>query len=294
MKLLFQSTVSQQASLFAQLEDRSQRLSKNQRVLAKYILEHYQGVAFSTVKQLARDAGVSEATIVRFAKALGFKGYPELQKEIRRIVRADLKGTERFKLTYALPEPARKGPLSAIVEKEIENISTLQETLDQKAFRQAVVAMRDASEIIVVGTRSTASLAHHLWFGLDKIGLKATRHLAIATETYDQLARLTRGACLVVIGFPRYLRELVELLDFAKERGIRTLTVTDSPFSALRGDISLYAPAESATFVAAHGAPLILINGLLHEVSALDKTRTLNALNRFEAVAESKGYFHAA
>ncbi|MEO8443194.1 MAG: SIS domain-containing protein, partial [Betaproteobacteria bacterium] len=122
--------------------------------------------------------------------------------------------------------------------------------------------------------------------------LKATRYVAITTETYDHLARTDSRSCLVAIGFPRYLRGLVELLEYARRKNLKIITVTDSPFSALRGDINLCAPAESASFVAAHCAPLILINSLLHEVSLLDKTRTLNALNRFEALADDQSYFH--
>jgi DNA-binding MurR/RpiR family transcriptional regulator len=283
--------MAQEPVLFSQLKDRSKQLSKNQRVLAKHIVENYQAVAFSNLRQLSSEAGVSEATIVRFAKVMDFKGYPELQKEIRRIVRADMKGGERFRLTYAGRQTGRKGPLSAIIEREIDNISSLQATLDQKAFRQAALALRAASEILVIGTRSTAPLAHHLWFGLDKIRLKATRFVAITTETYDHRARLDARAQVVVIGFPRYLRELREVLEFSKRARVKTLVITDSPFAALHGDINLHAPAESAAFVASHCAPLILINGLLHAVSLLDKARTLDALNRFEVLADNRSYF---
>ena len=76
--------------------------------------------------------------------------------------------------------------------------------------------------------------------------MNATRITSITAETYEELSRLDRRACVVVIGFPRYLRELVELLEFAKSRGLATLTVTDSAFSPLRGRISLYAPAPPA------------------------------------------------
>ena len=280
--------------LLNRLTDGVQAFSKNQRTLAKYILGNYQGVAFSTARELSRAAGVSEATVVRFAKMLRFKGYPDLQKEVRRIVRADMKGTERFRLTYATRSPNPKGPLAAIIEREIENISTLEDSLDLKALRRAARMLREAPEVVIIGTRSSAPLAHHMWFGLDKIEIKATRVLAITTETHDRLARLDAKSCVVVIGFPRYLHELVDVLEFAKRRPLRTIAITDSPFSALRGDISLYAPVESAAYVASHCAPLILINGLMHEVSLLDKTRTLHALNRFEALADSKGYFHHA
>jgi hypothetical protein len=73
---------------------------------------------------------------------------------------------------------------------------------------------------------------------------------------------------------------------------LRPEAIIDSPFSALRGDISLFSPAESATFVASHCAPLILINGLLHHVSLIDKARTMKALSHFEALADGASYFY--
>lgn len=277
--------------LFRQLRNRVERLSRNQKVLAKYILANYQTVAFSTITQLAKLSGVSEATVVRFAKALDFTGYPAFQKEVRRIVRADLKGTERFKLTYKQKGPG-DSPLNAIISKELENVSYLQEAYDSKSFKKALAAICGASEVVVVGARSTASLAYHLWFGLNKVAVPVTRVLSVTTETYDYVNELDARALVLVTGFPRYLKALVELLAFAKARKLATLSITDSPFSPLQGNVSLYAPAESASFVAFHAAPLILINALLHELSLINKERTLDALARFEALADREGYFY--
>ena len=114
---------------------------------------------------------------------------------------------------------------------------------------------------------------------------------AISSETYDYVSRLDKRACVVVIGFPRYLQEQVELLQFARSRKLATLAVTDSAFSPLRGRVSLYAPAESASFVAFHCAPLILLNALVHAISVADEGKTLAGLNRFEAVAADRQYF---
>jgi DNA-binding MurR/RpiR family transcriptional regulator len=274
------------ADLLQRLAKGAERYSANQRLLAKYVQNHYQTVAFSTVSQLAELSGVSEATVVRFAKALGFKGYPDFQKEVRRLVRADLKGTERFQLS-----PADAGPLDLVLHKEMENLAALREAFDAQAFRQALKALRTASEVMVVGARATAPLAAHLAFGLSKLGVRCARALAVTSDTYDQLHRLERKACVIVIGFPRYLRELVEVLDFAKTAELSTVAITDSAFSPLRGDVSLYAPAESSSFVAFHAAPLVLINALLHELSLGNRDATLTALDRFEAVAEQRQFF---
>jgi DNA-binding MurR/RpiR family transcriptional regulator len=276
--------------LMRRLKDEAGLFSRTQRLLARHVLAHYQSVAFANVSQFAAQAGVSEATIVRFAKALDFSGYPALQKEIRRLVRAELQGAERFRLGAARKAPKRT-PLDVITEKERENIAALYQSHDAQAFAGALKLLRRASEVVVAGTRSTAPLAYHLWFALNKIAVKATRVSTISSETYDFLNRLDKRACVVVIGFPRYLREQVKLLEFAKGRGLATLTITDSAFSPLRGRVSLYAPAESASFVAFHCAPLVLINALVHELSIADERRTVAALNRFEAVADNQQYF---
>lgn len=264
--------------------------SPNQRVLARYVLANHQNVAFSTISQLAEDAGVSQATIVRFARALDFSGYPQLQKEARRLVQAELRGVERYKRSEKTRRPVRL-PIDLVADKERGNLSVLYEKFDSRAFEAALDLLARSREIMVVGTRSAAPLAYHFWFALTKLGLRAARVLAITSETYDQLNRTDTKACVVVIGYPRYLREQVKLLDYAKSRKMATLTLTDGVFSPFQGDVSLYAPAESASFVAFHCAPLILLNALVHALSTRDKAKTVAALERFEAIAESQRYF---
>jgi DNA-binding MurR/RpiR family transcriptional regulator len=275
------------------LENKVQGFSRSQKVLGRFILRDYQRIAFMTIRQFAKSSGISEATIIRFVTALGFKGYPSFQKEIRRIVRAELKGPDRFKSTG---DPQRKDQslLLNIMDKEIENISHLQETVDEENLSNAVRTIDTASEILIAGTRSTASLAYHFRFGLTKLGKRVVRVTAITTETYDLINRLDRHALVIVIGFPRYLRELVDLLNFSKEKRLKTLTITDSPFSPLIGDISLFSEAESTSFMAFHGAPMVLINTLIIALSLLNNENTLKELNRFEKIAGARNYFYEA
>src|SRR5881394_3963543 len=112
------------APLLKRLKEGADAFSRNQRALARHVLRNYESVAFATVSQLAEESGVSEATIVRFAKALDFSGYPEFQKEVRRLLRADLRGVERFKLGAEL-KAGQETPLDAVVASERENISAL-------------------------------------------------------------------------------------------------------------------------------------------------------------------------
>lgn len=272
------------------LESRAASLSPSQTRLARHLLANYQAVAFSTVAELARAARVSEATVVRFAVALGFAGYPALQKEVRRLVRADLKGTERYHL-MAERRPAGTSPMERLLEAEADNLRQLRETANGKALAEAARALRAARRVLVVGARGAAPLAFHLWFALDKLGLDVARSLGADTEALDRIGRMDGRDVVVAIGFPRYLRAMVGLVDLAGRRGVTRITVTDSPFAPLKGEIALHTPAESASFVAFHAAPLVLLNALIEEVAATDREATLAALAAFEAVAEEEAYF---
>src|SRR6186997_1431994 len=120
-----------EAPLLRRLKEGADAFSKNQRTLARHVLKNYESVAFATVSQLAQESGVSEATVVRFAKALDFRGYPEFQQEVRRLLRADLRGVERFKLG-AEPKAGQETPLDAIAAKERENIAALYDMFDAR------------------------------------------------------------------------------------------------------------------------------------------------------------------
>ena len=276
--------------LFDKLKSHLKSYSPQQKVLAKFIQSNYQSVAFATIKELAGLTATSEATIVRFVKGLGFTGYPAFQLEIRRVVRKDLKGHERFQLA-SQSQSHGNDVLSRFIGKEIDNLASLKTTFDEATFQRVVSALRNAEEVTVIGSRSTASLAQHFWFGLTKIGVRSRRFTSVTTETYDEVNRMGARDLIVVIGFPRYLKELLEILEFAKARKIRTVTLTDSFFSPLLGDLSLFCPAESASFIAFHSAPMLLINALIDTLSLTHKKFTIKELDHFETLADHRGYF---
>ena len=65
-------------------------LSKGQKRIAEYISCHYEKAVSMTAVMLGRQCGVSESTVVRFAMALGYEGYPEMQEKLRSMVRQRL------------------------------------------------------------------------------------------------------------------------------------------------------------------------------------------------------------
>jgi DNA-binding MurR/RpiR family transcriptional regulator len=278
------------SSVLEAIATKADRLSPSQRRLARYIVENSTDVAFATITTLAHASGVSEATIVRFAIALGFAGYPGLQKRIQAEVRRDLVGTDRRRTADAAPPSTH--PLDAVIAQEQQNIRHLLQSFDARAFDAAVSRLASACQILIIGARASASLANHLWFALDKARWPVAKATHVDTSLFETIDRLPTGSAVVVIGFPRYLADLVAVLTAAKAAGQQTITITDSPLSALTGDVTLAAPADSASFVAFQAAPLMLINALIEALVARDPAATTAALAAFETHAAARGYFH--
>ena len=85
--------------LIQRLNHSGKKLSKSHRRIAECIVTHYDKVVFMTASKLGEYVGVSESTVVRFAAALGYSGYPQLQKALQELLRHRLTASQRFELT---------------------------------------------------------------------------------------------------------------------------------------------------------------------------------------------------
>lgn len=77
--------------LFTTIKEQTPALSKGHKLIAAYILEHYDKAAFMTAQKLGQTVGVSESTVVRFASMLGFDGYPRCKGHCRSLCETGLR-----------------------------------------------------------------------------------------------------------------------------------------------------------------------------------------------------------
>jgi DNA-binding MurR/RpiR family transcriptional regulator len=269
-------------------------LSPSQRKLAAHLLAHHKIAAFEGAAQIGRRLGVSEATVVRFAAALGYRGFPALQRDLKDLVLQELTTLERLRQPGELPSGrARVGALEAIVEQERENVARLIQLNQGDTVRAWARALRSAPIVAVAGMQSSASLAQFFAYHLGKTRPGVLCFVSADFAAYQQAARMTRRDVLCVLSFPRYPRALVDLARFARERGAETLVMTDSELSPLAriGTSALYAPTTSLSFVDGYAAPVCLVNVVISESARKGLARVRRSLAEFERVAERASLF---
>jgi DNA-binding MurR/RpiR family transcriptional regulator len=262
------------------------RLSKGQKLIAEYILKHYDKAAFMTAAKLGSSVGVSESTVVRFANELGFSGYPKLQKSLQELIKNKLTTVQRIELSndFITQENALKGVLKA----DMENIRATLEKINHKTFEEVVNSLFKAKKIYIIGLRSSSALAEFLAFYLNLI-LDNVKVVAYGvSDIFEQMLNVSEEDVVIGIGFPRYATRTIEALAFAQSRNADVVAITDSLLSPLaaRADYTLIAQSNMASFVDSLVAPLSVINALIIAVGLREKEKISSTFATLENIWE--------
>ena len=238
--------------------------SKGQRLIARYITEHYDKAAFMTASRLGATVGVSESTVVRFATELGYDGYPHLQKTLQEMIRNRLTAVQRMEVTN--DRMGNRDVLQTVLSADVEKIRMTLDEIDREAFQSAVEAISNANRIYILGVRSSSALANFLgfYFSLifDNVKLVNTNTVS---EIFEQVLRVGKGDVFIGISFPRYSKRTLSAMKYSKDQGAQVIALTDSRLSPLAryADHVLVAKSDMASFVDSLVAPLSVLNALI-------------------------------
>ena len=238
--------------------------SKGQRRIASYILENYDKAAFMTASKLGKIAQVSESTVVRFAAALGYEGYPDMQKALQEVIRSRLTSVQRIQVSK--DQLSGADLVTSVLQTDMEKIRIAIEEVSRADFDIAVDELMRARHIYILGVRSSSFLAGYLNFYFHLI----FEHVTLVTENsagdiLEKILRIGPEDVLVGITFPRYSSTTAMGVRFARDRGARIIAVTDGPASPLydMAIANLTARSDMISFVDSLVAPFSLLNALI-------------------------------
>lgn len=271
--------------LLATIDENIKRLSKGHKKIAAYIEENYDKAAFMTAAALGQKVGVSESTVVRFATELGFKGYPELQKELQQLIKSKLTAVQRMEVSENLIGDS--DIITSVLNGDIELIRATAEKTSREAFKNAVAEINRAKRIYILGVRSSAALASFLAFYFNLVFDAVTLiDTASASEMFEQMFRIDEKDVCIAISFPRYSKQTVNALRFIADRGAKIIAITDtekSPIASFANHL-LVARSDMASVVDSLTAPLSLINALIAGVTLSRRNEVYENFNKLEHI----------
>jgi DNA-binding MurR/RpiR family transcriptional regulator len=278
MRMTVESLISQQNGT----------LTGADRKLADVLLALGREAAFLSSHEVSRRAGTHPASAVRFARRLGFAGYPQLQAALREEALVAPENSAVFRMRGHIGSAETGGALAAMVAAEIEGLMQAASQIDRMEIETVAKRLIAARKTVVFGIGHGAILADYLTLRLRRSGYDATSLSALDWQATDTLAGCGAGDEVVLIALRQLNDQHHTLMRHAHKTGLGITLIGDFAASAPR-------PEQTASLIVARGAagaqsiiaPSVIINALIVEIGRLDDGRSLRALEAREAVKHS-------
>ena len=236
------------ASLRERLEARFPKLSPQLQRAARYVLDHPEEIALSSMRRVAAKIGVTPSTMVRLARDIDLPGYEAFRSPFSLWLRdreqsltgrvRELRKRARHSETAAL--------ISDIMSGELADLQRAYTSLGEAKLASAERLLASAPRIFVIGVRSLYPVAFYFHYAC-RMFLDTTILLTGQGGSFaDELRRVDKRDVILAIGYEPYPRDLMRAVDFAVELGGKVIAITDSSVSPLarRSALSLVVRAN--------------------------------------------------
>ena len=273
---------------FSQLiSDRYGTLTKSEKRIADFLRKNQEEAAFLAAGEVAGRLGLSEATIVRFARTLGFAGYPAMRVVLQEAFRRRV--THSARLRGRLDELREAGDIfEKVTVSEIDYLTQALQTVDREALRRTVAYMIERERIFVFGPGPSVSLVHMLNLRLTRFGKNVIPLTLTGRETLEPLLLMTERDLLFAIGFFDVNPTLQIVLDHAQETGCPVVLLTDTLGSIIGDKADVVLTARRGPVSAFHSmvVPMTIINTLLLEIANQELDAVATNLDRLDQLPD--------
>lgn len=242
--------------------------------------------SYAEIAEIARHADVNNSTVVRAAQALGFDGWPDLQRELRSRYLAKISSEDTL-----VQHGQHNNPLQAALTQDIENLRLTLKNNTSADVEATIATLAAARSILVVGHGSYAAPAvvmAHLGSTMGypiSLESRAGVHLVTSTNTMGP------GDVIVVINIWRSIGQLIAAAEAAHEAGATIIAISDMRRGRL-ADIAehlLIVPSEGIGFFQSVTATTSVVYGLLAGMQAAHPERSRETLRRSQQLWKDLG-----
>ena len=258
--------MSDDLDVMTELQRNYADLTQSQKRIAEAIVENPEFVAFATVDKLAARLGIASSTIVRFAYRLGLDGYPELQERVRELVRSRFRGADEGGGDENAVAHLGQGTAAASLRHDLDNLRHTIADLDGATIEKAIGLLTAAPRVFFTGGLASKALADYAAHTLNR--LRGNVRMLSTDDASADILEMTADDVLVVISFPPYASQTLQVLKAARSRDVTIVGITDSPISPLgEVDVTLSARVSGIGPQNSLVAPVAVVNVLLNGVA---------------------------
>ena len=264
----------------------SAHLTKTQRIIAEYVLDNASEACFMTSTEIALKLGVSESSVIRFSRTIGFDGFMDFQKALRKDYQDKV-----LSISSSITIPSQRIAKQAKLDNSSDYINrhfkNAAHNLEEIFIQNSIETFEKAADLIVSSKHKYIAATRGDFFLLYL--KQMVPHVTMTTTTsmspIDHMCNISQTDCLVLFSFPRYSSQDEVTAEMARDAGASIIVITDKPSSLLAqyADILLTVPVDSNTFFNSMIGPQFVTESLLEIISHKAKgiEKRLNTIDKY-------------
>ncbi|MEY8353873.1 MurR/RpiR family transcriptional regulator [Lachnospiraceae bacterium 54-53] len=255
-------------------------LTPAQQKAAIYIRKNWEKICMMTAKEVGIKAGVSEATVQRISACLGFRSFMEMKKEMKNNLLKN-RAVVKFGLKTNISD---SGWLDEHIGSDVANIVQTFHMNSRESFEKGAALIIGARRVYVIGEKMGLGVSSYITFLLQYLLGKAS-HLNLS-NCYEYLSFMSQEDVLIAVGFQRYCKKTLDVLELAGKEGVRIISFTDcslSPFAKV-SDLSFFAQTDSVTFLDSYSSVISLSQALIACTVELDRENIRKNIKNTEKI----------
>ena len=267
--------------------DHYANLTKSEKQIADFILKNQEEAAFFSAGEIASRLGLSEATMVRFARNLGFSSYPAMRTVLQDAFRRRV--THAARLSSRLDDLKTGGDiLERMTATEIDYLSQALDTVDRNQLHRGIELLRTHNRIFVFGVGPSVSLVDLLNIRLGRFGHQVIPLTTTGREILEPILTMSEQDLLFAIGFFDMSVALQTVLDRARETHCPVIFLTDTLGSIVgeRADVILTARRGPTAEFHSMVVPMTIINTMLLGVAQEERDAVMRNLDQLDQLRE--------
>lgn len=239
------------------------KLTKTEKKILEYIIKNPKYVIMNSALEIGKELNVSDASVLRLSKTLGFNKFSELKSYITSNLNSTspneriIKNWNNF---HSENDIANK-----TINADIENIKNFLNNLDFNLLNKTTLLLQNSRKIYFLGLGSSKGISQFMFWYMRRLGFETECINEGGLGLYETLSHLKKGDTIFIFSFPRILEDEIKILKLAKEKNIKIISITSNDLSEiiLLSDISFQVEVENFGFFNSYAVPIQLCNLIL-------------------------------
>jgi DNA-binding MurR/RpiR family transcriptional regulator len=270
--------------VLANLEQNYSTYSKSFKKIVDFIKHNQSVVSFISINELAKETGTSPATVTRFSKNLGFKGYPDFQRVFQKDVEISTSHMREFR--QEIDSASKEGILSEIINTNVELLEEMDIATIEEQLEAAVDLIKSSRKLYILGARGSYALAYYLYFMLKELREDVELMISGASDFTDKLIYSTQEDVLFTISFHPYTNFTCQVTEFFKEQGNKIITMTDKRDSILGNISDLVITTKNGGKAYTFVPGIVILNALLFKFGKENKEESIDKLDKLKKITD--------